>query len=79
MIRCPECGHTTAVTETRSVGGRVRRRRRCESPTCPVRVTTIEFIWRGRRGPTPEMLPVSSRKLKAALSEVLAALSGDGE
>lgn len=80
MIVCPRCGSETNVTETRTVGVcRVRRRRVCKSPDCPERFTTVEFIWRGGRGPTPEMLPVSSKKLKAALSELLAALSGDQE
>lgn len=77
-MTCPRCGSETNVLETRAVGtSRTRRRRACSARTCPERFTTVEFIWRGGRGPTPEMLPVSSKKLKTALSELLAALSGD--
>jgi hypothetical protein len=77
-VTCPRCGSDTNVTETRAVGtSRTRRRRICSAADCPERFTTVEFIWRGKRGPTPEMLPVSSKKLKTALSELLAALSGD--
>lgn len=79
MIPCPKCGNDTNVTDTRSVGkARIRRRRVC-STGCDEKVTTVEFIWSGGRGPTPEMQPVSVKKLKTALSELLAALSGEQE
>lgn len=41
MIACPKCGGTTSVTETRTAGTNVRRRRRCG---CGHRVTTVEVI-----------------------------------
>lgn len=76
MIPCPKCGGDTNVTDTRATGGgRIRRRRLCS--LCRLRFTTIEFIWHGARGPTPEMVPVSKRKLASALSELLFALNGD--
>lgn len=78
MIHCPKCGAETNVTETRSVGeARTRRRRVCKAQLCDGRFTTVEFIWKGSRGPTPEMVPVAQKKLKAALSELLFALEGD--
>jgi transcriptional regulator NrdR family protein len=75
-MTCPFCGSDdTNVTETRSAGkGRTRRRRIC---VCGKRFTTVEFVWNGTRGPTPEMVAVSKTKLAAALSELLFALEGD--
>lgn len=43
-IRCPECGLSTSVLETRSIEGGYRRRRACGSTACTWRTTTIELL-----------------------------------
>lgn len=44
MIVCPVCGARTTVVETRSVGGGIRRRRRCMTSGCSGKVTTVEIV-----------------------------------
>lgn len=44
MIACPDCGAETSATDTRSLGGYVRRRRRCVKTNCGRKVTTIEIV-----------------------------------
>jgi hypothetical protein len=46
VIECPGCGFPTEVDETRSIKGGLRRRRRCTSPTCGEKMTTLEFLIR---------------------------------
>lgn len=40
-MNCPSCGKPSLVLDTRTVGGYVRRRRKCE--TCPEKWSTLEI------------------------------------
>lgn len=63
MIACPRCGGSTSVTETRTNGTNVRRRRRCG---CGHRVTTVEIlIPDGPRQATVDLVAVPRTSLQA--------------
>jgi transcriptional regulator NrdR family protein len=69
-IRCPVCDEATTVIETRQNRGSLRRRRRCLSPTCSGRITTIEMIApKYRKGDTTQLVAIP--KHQAALVEVV--------
>jgi len=77
-FKCPVCGSTTRVSETRAAAYGSRRRRVCKSASCGHRFTTAEIIADWPEGtPTSEVMLVSKADIKA-LVDVVEILRGRG-
>jgi len=59
---CPHCNHLqSTVLETRSYEGGVRRRRKCLSPKCGERFSTVEVVVADRQQINPKKLVLINR------------------